>query len=162
MDGFPTEDHIAEMNRNTTAGALVSRWAITSDSPIVDHINWEFGFRFNNIKTNMDEIYDYYSNGLPIAEPELINNEFSSIVTSKRLGVHVDGQTNKLRYSLFVNQGSNSRLPTLSDRFHFAHAVFVQFHGYGIDPGASGSDRGQYGYDFYWMCKLNCLFRRSI
>jgi hypothetical protein len=124
VDGLSTEDHIAEMNRNTTAGALVSRWAITSDSPIVDHINWEFGFRFNNIKTNIDETYDYYLDGLPIAEPELINNEFSSIVTSKRLGVHVDGQTNKLRYSLFVNQGSNSRLPTLSDRFHFAHAVF--------------------------------------
>ena len=124
VDGLSTEDHIAEMNRNTTAGALVSRWAITSDSPIVDHINWEFGFRFNNIKTNMDETYDYYSNGLPTTEPVLINNQFSSIVTSKRLGVHVDGQTNKLRYSLFVNQGSNSRLPTLSDRFHFAHAVF--------------------------------------
>jgi outer membrane receptor protein involved in Fe transport len=124
VDGLSTEDHIAEMNRNTTAGALVSRWAITSDSPIVDHINWEFGFRFNNIKTNMDETYDYYSNGLPTTEPVLINNQFSSIVTSKRLGVHVDGQTNKLRYSLFVNQGSNSRLPTLSDRFHFTHAVF--------------------------------------
>ncbi len=124
VDGLSTEDHIAEMNRNTTAGALVSRWAITSDSPSVDHINWEFGFRFNNIKTNMDETYDYYSNGLPTTEPVLINNQFSSIVTSKRLGVHVDGQTNKLRYSLFVNQGSNSRLPTLSDRFHFTHAVF--------------------------------------
>ena len=124
VDGLSTEDHIAEMNRNTTAGALVSRWAITSDSPIVDHINWEFGFRFNNIKTNMDETYDYYSDGLPTTEPVLINNQFSSIVTSKRLGVHVDGQTNKLRYSLFVNQGSNSRLPTLSDRFHFTHAVF--------------------------------------
>lgn len=117
-----TESHTADMSRNTKALALVSRWAIVSDSPIMDHINWEFGFRFNNINTILDETYYYYSGGESDAEE--IKNEFSSKVSSKRLGVHVDGQTNKLRYSLFVNQGNNSRLPTLSDRFHFAHAVF--------------------------------------
>lgn len=123
VDGFQTEDHVADMSRSTKAAALVSRWAITSDSPIVDHINWEFGFRLNNISTNMDETYNYYSGGLPTGNSETTTSELSTILTSKRLGVHVDGQTNKLRYSLFVNQGNNSRLPTLSDRFRFTHTV---------------------------------------
>lgn len=124
VDGFQTEDHLADMTRNTSAAALVTRWAIESDSPIVDHINWEFSFRLNKVNTDLEETYNYYNNGLPTNESETILNEFPSIVTSKRLGVHVDGQTNKLRYSLFVNQGSNSRLPTLSDRFRFSHAEF--------------------------------------
>ena len=122
VDEIAIERHVADMSRKTNAFALVSRWAIVSDSPIIDHINWEFGYRFNNIKTTLNETYNYYTMGnLPA---ETIKSEFSALVTSKRLGVHVDGQTNKLRYSLFVNQGNNSRLPTLSDRFRFAHAVF--------------------------------------
>ncbi len=124
VDGFATEDHVADMIRSTSAAALVSRWAIVSDSPILDHINWEISFRLNKINTELDENYNYYVNGVPANQSENIINKFSSLVTSKRLGVHVDGQTKKFRYSLFVNQGSNSRLPTLSDRFRFAHAEF--------------------------------------
>jgi hypothetical protein len=122
VDEIAIERHVADMSRKTNAIALVSRWAIVSNSPIVDHINWEVGYRFNNIKTTLNETYNYYTMGNLPAEP--IKSEFSALVTSKRLGVHVDGQTNKLRYSLFVNQGNNSRLPTLSDRFRFAHAAF--------------------------------------
>ena len=124
VDGFQTEDHVADMSRITRALALVSRWAIVSDSPILDHINWEVGLRYNKIKTVLDETYNYYAEGLPTGELDEDYSELNTVVTSKRLGVHVDGQTNKLRYSLFVNQGNNSRLPTLSDRFRFAHAVF--------------------------------------
>jgi len=122
VDEIATESHVADMSRKTNAMALVSRWAIVSDSPIVDHINWEFGYRFNNIKTTLNETYNYYT--MENIPAKTIKSEFSALVTSKRLGVHVDGQTNKLRYSLFVNQGNNSRLPTLSDRFRFAHAAF--------------------------------------
>ncbi len=122
VDGFSTEDKIAEMSRNTNALAWVSRWAITSDSPVIDHINWEFSFRRNSIKTIRDESTRFYTNGIPNDEYYLAYKESSQLVTSKRLGVHVDGQTKKLRYSLFVNSGNNSRLPTLSDQFRFVHA----------------------------------------
>ncbi|MCH7613461.1 MAG: hypothetical protein IIB45_08905, partial [Candidatus Marinimicrobia bacterium] len=122
IDGFQTEDKIAEMSRITNALAWVSRWVINSDSPIIDHINWEFNYRFNSIKSVIDETTRYYTNGILNNDIILDSNEFSTTISSKRLGVHVDGQTKKLRYSLFVNSGNNSRLPTLSDQFRFVHA----------------------------------------
>ena len=123
IDGFQTKDQIAEMSRNTKAVAWVSRWIIESDSPIIDHINWELNYRLNSIKTIFDETTHYYTNGIPNTDLILDYNEFSTTVSSKRLGVHMDGQTKKLRYSLFVNSGNNSRLPTLSDQFRFVHAT---------------------------------------
>jgi len=65
----------------------------------------------------------YYTNGITNESAVLDYNTSTLLVSSKRLGVHIDGQTNKLRYSLFVNSGNNSRLPTLSDQFRFVHAV---------------------------------------
>lgn len=124
VDGFSTVDKIAEMSRKTNALAWVSRWAIISDSPVIDHINWEFSYRRNNIKTIRNELTRYYTNGIPNENNLLDYNSSSLLVSSKRLGVHIDGQTNQLRYSLFVNSGSNSRLPTLSDQFRFVHAEF--------------------------------------
>jgi outer membrane receptor protein involved in Fe transport len=123
IDGFQTEDQIAEMSRNTKAVAWVSRWIIENDSPIIDHINWELNYRLNSIKTVFDETTRYYTNGIPNTDLILDYNEFTTTVSSKRLGVHMDGQTKKLRYSLFVNSGNNSRLPTLSDQFRFVHAT---------------------------------------
>ncbi len=124
VGGLPIEDHLADMQRTTNALAVVSRWAIVSDSPVVDHINWEFGYRLNKIQTIFEETTQNYTNGIKDEDSDSEYNEFSTTMTSKRLGVYVDGQTQKLRYSLFVNSGNNSRLPTLSDRFRFMHAVF--------------------------------------
>ncbi len=121
VDGFQTEVRVADMSRETRALALVSRWEVMSFSPVIDHINWEFSFRFNRIHTILDEKTRSYLDDISDTNLILNHEEFPSIVASKRLGVYVEGQTQKVRYSLFVNSGNNSRLPTLSDRFRFAH-----------------------------------------
>jgi hypothetical protein len=42
-------------------------------------------------------------------------------VSSKRLGIHLEGRGEKTWYSIFVNQGNNQRLPTLADLFRFSN-----------------------------------------
>ena len=124
VDGFSTVDKVAKMSRKINALVWVSRWAIISNSPVIDHVNWEFSYRRNKVKTVRDESTMYYTNGITNESAVLDYNTSTLLVSSKRLGVHIDGQTNKLRYSLFVNSGNNSRLPTLSDQFRFVHAEF--------------------------------------
>ncbi len=111
-----------DLERDTRSGVAVVRWVSEDQHPNIEHLNWELGLRLNRISTFQDEeqLYPWASTAdslfliLPRREQELT-------IFSKRLGVYIDGKKGDLRYVFFANQGRNTRLPTLSDEFHFTH-----------------------------------------
>ena len=119
----PTVNHIADMKRNTDALAFVTRWSADADHPKIDFINWEFSYRMDQVETLQNEYYEF-----PILATEDQNVIYDipesrelAHVSSKRLGIHIEGRGQKSWYSIFANQGNNQRLPTLADLFRFTN-----------------------------------------
>jgi len=124
IDGDINVKHRAQMKRQTGALALVTRLTTPGEHDLIDHINWELGLRFNRIGTTQEE---WFESPLIELDGESIVYKYPrlyqfSTLNSKNLGVQIEGQGENFRYSLFINQGSKSRLPTLSDYFHLTYA----------------------------------------
>ncbi len=122
--GDVTVKHRAQMKRQTRALAMVTRWTVPGGYDYIDDINWELGLRFNRIGTTQEEWFEsplILIDGEPIAYKNPRLYQFNTI-NSKHLGVQIEGHGESFYYSLFINQGSNSRLPTLSDYFHLTYA----------------------------------------
>jgi len=124
INGDLTTKHLAEMERQSYSVAIVSRWITAGDHPNIDFINVEVGGRFNRIGTIRNERFEFPS--IPIDNNPIFykNPKFHDItnISSRRLGLNVEGKGPVFTYSFFVNQGFNKRVPTLSDYFHFAYA----------------------------------------
>ena len=123
INGDPTVNHIADMKRNTDALAFVTRWSADADHPKIDFINWELSYRMDQVETFQNEYYDFPS--LATEDQNIIydvpeSHELTH-VSSKRLGIHIEGRGQKSWYSIFANQGNNQRLPTLADLFRFTN-----------------------------------------
>jgi len=123
INGDPVVHHIADMERNTNALAFVTRWSADADHPNIDFINWELSYRMDQIETFQNEHYEF---PLLVTEGQLIIYDVPQSrelkhVSSKRLGIHLEGRGEKTRYSIFANQGNNQRLPTLADLFRFSN-----------------------------------------
>ena len=123
INGDPTVYHIADMKRNTDALAFVTRWSADADHPKIDFINWELSYRMDQVETFQNEFYEF-----PILSTENQNIIYDvpesrelTHVSSKRLGIHIEGRGQKSWYSIFANQGNNQRLPTLADLFRFTN-----------------------------------------
>ena len=123
INGDPTVYHIADMKRNTDALAFVTRWSADADHPKIDFINWELSYRMDQVETFQNEFYEF-----PILATENQNIIYDvpesrelTHVSSKRLGIHIEGRGQKSWYSIFANQGNNQRLPTLADLFRFTN-----------------------------------------
>jgi len=123
INGDPTVYHIADMKRNTDALAFVTRWSADADHSKIDFINWEFSYRMDQVETLQNEHYEF-----PILAMENQNIIYDvpesrelAHVSSKRLGIHIEGRGQKSWYSIFANQGNNQRLPTLADLFRFTN-----------------------------------------
>jgi len=123
INGDPTVYHIADMKRNTDALAFVTRWSADADHSKIDFINWEFSYRMDQVETLQNEHYEF-----PILAMENQNIVYDipesrelAHVSSKRLGIHIEGRGQKSWYSIFANQGNNQRLPTLADLFRFTN-----------------------------------------
>jgi len=123
INGDPTVYHIADMKRNTDALAFVTRWSADADHPKIDFINWELSYRMDQVETFQDEYYEFPI--LAIENQNIIYDVPESRelthVSSKRLGIHIEGRGQKSWYSIFANQGNNQRLPTLADLFRFTN-----------------------------------------
>ena len=111
-----------DLERDTRSGVVVVRWVSPDQHPNIEHLNWELGLRANRINTSQDE-EQQYPRASTVDSLFLIlpRREQNLTIFSKRLGVYVDGKKDNLRYAFFANQGRNTRLPTLSDEFHFTH-----------------------------------------
>ena len=123
INGDPTVYHIADMKRNTDALAFVTRWSADADHPKIDFINWELSYRMDQVETFQNEFYEF-----PILATENQNIIYDvpesrelTHVSSKRLGIHIEGRGQKSWYSIFANQGNNQRLPTLADLIRFTN-----------------------------------------
>ncbi len=124
IDGDINVKHRAQMKRETGALALVTRLITPAEHEFIDHIKWELGLRFNRIGTTQEEWFKsplILINGEPIVYKYPRLYQYTS-VNSKNIGVQIEGQSAVSRYSVFVSQGSKSRLPTLSDYFHLTYS----------------------------------------
>ena len=124
IDGDLTTKHLAEMERQSYSMSIVTRWITAGDHPNIDFINLEVGGRLNRIGTIRDERFEFPSiltDEIPLFFRKPKFRDISNI-SSKRLGLNIEGRGSFFDYNIFMNQGYNKRLPTLSDYFHFVYA----------------------------------------
>jgi outer membrane receptor protein involved in Fe transport len=124
IDGNVTVKRNALLWRQDNGLAAVTRLVIQGEHPYIDRINFELGVRYDRVFTIRKDRFEFpnlISNGEPIVYRKPATAEGTTL-TSKRIGIQITGRTPKLNYALFVNQGGNKRLPTLSDHFHFSYA----------------------------------------
>jgi hypothetical protein len=110
------------LSRNTSAFALVTRWIAEGGSPNLRRMQVEVSARLDRIDTKRSERQETYSMVNGAISDELLNvmedsGKKQDNFVSKRIGLRMEGLTNKFGYTLFFSQGNNRRLPTLNDLF---------------------------------------------
>ncbi|MBL7013127.1 MAG: TonB-dependent receptor [Candidatus Marinimicrobia bacterium] len=113
-----------DMKRRSQAGSSVFQWEVLGDHPYVDIIAFELAMRLNYIQTIREQSFDFP--GIPGNNGDISYDKpgsfLASTPSSKKIGIRMEGKTPRLDYSFFVNQGNNTRLPSLSDFFRFSNA----------------------------------------
>ncbi|NOZ04693.1 MAG: TonB-dependent receptor [FCB group bacterium] len=124
IDGTVTVKRLAGLTRTDYGAALASKFVIMGEHPFIDRIDFELGLRFDQFSTIRNDRFEFptiLNDGTPIVYHKPGSTQLTTL-SNKRIGMNIEGRTPKVSYSLFVNQGSNKRLPTLSDYFHFSYA----------------------------------------
>jgi len=122
--GDTTVIQTGDMKRRSQAGSSVFQWEVLGDHPYVDIIAFELAMRFNYIQTIREQTFSFP--GIPGNSGNIYYEKpgsfLASTPSSKRIGIRMEGKTPRLDYGFFVNQGNNTRLPSLSDFFRFSNA----------------------------------------
>jgi len=114
-----------DLSRNSLTGAGVAQVIVFGDTPALKVAKFEMGIRASRLQTNRTQSFEFKnltSDGTVIQyiKPDFLLNNFP---TNKRLGIRIEGLMPLFNYIFFINQGNNTRLPTLSDYFRFSNAL---------------------------------------
>lgn len=103
--------------------AAVLRYDVHDPADNINMLRWEGGVRYGSVEYEQEQLSQEFVN-----QTELLSNQYNLKDTvplsTYRLGLFVDGKTNKFDYKLHFSQGYNNRLPTLNDRFQWADAAY--------------------------------------
>jgi len=127
-------DFQSEVTRTTGALAGVVRWFTEEDNPILRRLQIEFSGRMDDSYTTRREQQevrhlDGTTYGIWDNDGSNTNRFFS-----RRLGLRMEGLTNKFGYRAFFSQGNNRRLPALNDIFLKATTWFDSLRSLPLTP----------------------------
>ena len=114
-----------DLTRNSFTGAGVAQIIVFGDTPTLKVAKFELGIRASKLQTYRTERFEFKNltpddDMIQYIKPDFLLNNFP---TNKRLGIRIEGLMPLFKYIFFINQGNNTRLPTLSDYFRFSNAL---------------------------------------
>ena len=109
-----------DLQRSISSLTAIGKYNIKPRVSSIKQVTLEGGLRYDDAGTDyvFDELRSYYREGEDTphrTEQELREETQDRYLVSKRLGVRLDGKTDRLSYVAFLSQGNNYRLPTLQD-----------------------------------------------
>ncbi len=105
------------LNRQTTDMATVLHWISFIDHPSLNRIQWELGYRWDNISTNHNQEFELINGPVYTYIPTNIDTSHGDNLHSIKFGSSIHGGNSDLHYHAYFNQGNSKRLPTLNDLF---------------------------------------------
>lgn len=121
--------------RNTDAIAVVTRWNTEGGIPILRRMQLELSVRYDKINTSTSISNVNVLTGMVINDTDIqIDGWEKARFFSRRIGVRMEGMTNKFGYRFFFAQGNNKRLPTLNDLFLKTNTNFDSLRMVPIEP----------------------------
>ena len=127
--------------RTNLGYVAVIRFLSDDSNPLTSKIRWEASLRRDQFRTTHLQqvqagIAETMTDTLDGGGIE-VNRKDNSLIS--RFGVRLEGNTNLIYYTLFMNQGSNQRLPTLSDLTLMAGAPEDETQGYPLQKERLGT-----------------------
>lgn len=109
---------IGSLKQHDRGLASVLRYDIHNPADKIDILRWEGGVRYGISKYEQSQTTMELTASDSISEEYLLEDAIP--LSTYRLGVYANGQTDRYQYELFFSQGYNNRIPTLNDRFLWA------------------------------------------
>ncbi|MFC1527166.1 TonB-dependent receptor plug domain-containing protein [Candidatus Neomarinimicrobiota bacterium] len=102
--------------------AGIVRYDVHDPVTNINLIRWEGGLRYSKSDYSQKQSVQEFSG---LIEKELTEYSLKDIIplSTYRLGILAEGNTDNKTFQIFFNQGFNNRLPTLNDRFIWADGV---------------------------------------
>ncbi len=121
--GNKLANRYSALTKNDNGVSLAARTLLNTENPIVSEVHFEVGLRWDyQAISQLDQFVftldSENQNPIVYYKPKVYRYHTTS---SRRLGMHISGNNEVLRYSVFVNQGSNIRNPSLLDYFRFSY-----------------------------------------
>ncbi len=105
------------LNRDTQGFVTVLRADSESGSPFLALLRWEASIRLSQITTTHKSMLTLIDTLANLRQPDelLLDRTERSFDVNQKYGVRLEGSSHRMDYSLFFNQGHNTRPPSLND-----------------------------------------------
>ncbi|MFC1480625.1 TonB-dependent receptor plug domain-containing protein [Candidatus Neomarinimicrobiota bacterium] len=125
VQGVDQRVELNRLNRESQGFAAVLRADSESGSRYLALLRWEASLRMNRLTTKHQLISTRLD---PFEQPTrsenlLLDRAVSSFDIIQKYGVRMDGSSRRMDYSLFYNQGHNTRPPSLNDYTLWANSI---------------------------------------